>query len=188
MSFSIGMLRLFSPTYLEEKWLRLLVTNWEKKLMNSPSCWRKWQFLIEVQKSLPASRKKVQKKSGPRGNATQWERSSLPEVDQIKLETIRGEHMAKEIELSWLQLELAKCKEIGAIDACHQPIWSSTRGPVQKGMADFHHCSNYDSVVSTHRKSRMVIPTNFVLIFYKRNYCLWEIEYFGIYSRVFRYD
>ena len=42
----------------------------------------------------------TKKKSGLGGNATQLPAVSLPEVDQIKLETVRGENLAKEIELS----------------------------------------------------------------------------------------
>ena len=79
----------------------------------------------------------TKKKSGPHGNATQPPTVALPVADQIKLETIKGENLAKEIELSRLQLELAKCRESGSIVVGHQPIWSSTPGPVQKDVADF---------------------------------------------------
>ena len=79
----------------------------------------------------------TKKTSGPRGSATQLPTVALPVADQIKLETIKGENLAKEIELSRLQLELAKCRELGSIVVGHQPIWSSTPGPVQKDVADF---------------------------------------------------
>ena len=79
----------------------------------------------------------TKKKSGPCGNATQPPTVALPVADLIKLETIKGDNLAKEIELSRFQLELAKCRKSGSIVVGHQPIWSSTPGPVQKDVADF---------------------------------------------------
>ena len=66
----------------------------------------------------------TKKKSGRRGNATQPLTVALPVADQIKLETIKGENLAEEIELSRLQLEFAKCRESGSIVVSHQPSWS----------------------------------------------------------------
>ena len=53
-------------------------------------------------------------------------------ADQIKLETIRGENLAKEVELSRLKLELAKVESQQSspiASSSYKPIWTSTPAP-----------------------------------------------------------